>query len=151
MIIFSDYRKLNQIIQHVSQSLSCKEASANQWMFGGIPERIIFLLKLGNNTCFEILLRHVLDNVIPVWKFINIPPVTIADLSVNYFYFNGVFFHIDFSIFSFWVHQHHFNTHWNVSLELFRIGSITDHGIRFTCTCLTISKKRTMITLPSIG
>lgn len=66
VIVFTDYWKLNQIIKHVSQSLGCKEASANERMFWWIPKRIIFLLKLGDNASFKILFRHILNNVIPV-------------------------------------------------------------------------------------
>lgn len=88
-------------------------------MFRWIPERIIFLLELRHNSCFKVLFRHVLDDVIPVGKFINIPPISISNLPIDHFDFDRTFFHVDLPVFSLRIHKHHFNTHGDVPLELF--------------------------------
>jgi hypothetical protein len=80
-------------------------------MLRRIPKGVILLIEGGYDPGFKVLFGHVLDNVVTVGELINIPPVSVTDLAIDDFDFNGAFFHVDLAVLALGVEKHHLDAH----------------------------------------
>ena len=119
MIILANNGQFHGVIKHIRKCLRGKEAPSNQRMFRWIPKRIILLVQCRYYAGLEILFGHVFNDIVTIWELIDVPPVGIANLPVDYLDFDGAFFHIDLAVLALGVEEHHFNAHGNVAFELF--------------------------------
>jgi hypothetical protein len=119
MIILAYNGQFDGVIKHIRKCLRGKEPSSNQWMLRWIPKRIILLVQCRYDAGLEILFRHVFYDIVTIWELIDIPPVGIANFSVDDLDLDGAFFHVDLAVLALGVKKHHFNAHGNVAFELF--------------------------------
>jgi hypothetical protein len=111
MIIFADDRKCNWVIKHVGKRLCGEEAPTDQGVLCWVPEGIVLLIKCRDDSGLKIVLRHVLDDVVSVRQSLDVPPICIANFSVNNLDLYAPFLHVNLSVVTLGVEQHHFDTH----------------------------------------
>lgn len=76
------------------------------------------MFKYRHDSCLEILLRHVLNDVVAIGQRLWIPPVAVTCVLIHHSDHNRALLHLYFLIVVLSVGQHHLHTHGHVFLEL---------------------------------
>lgn len=85
-----------------------------------VPKRVIILVQLRDDASLKILFREILDDIVPIGKSIDVPPVTVTHLSIDYLDKNGPLLHLKLLLIFFLILEHHLHAHRDVLLEFLR-------------------------------
>ena len=119
MVVLPDDGQVHRVIEHIGQSFGGQKRPSDERVLRRVPEGIVLLLQSGNIARLEVLLRHILNNVIPVRQLDRVPPVAVPRLPVDHLHLNRPLFHVNVLLFAFRVGKQHLHAHRNVSLEFF--------------------------------
>lgn len=106
------------IVEHVCEGLGGEEGAADEGGDGRVPEGVLLLGGGGDYPRLEVLLAHVLDDVVAVGEGLWLPPVAVAGILVNDLDHDGPLPQLHFLLLLVSVRQQHLHRHCHTLLEL---------------------------------
>jgi hypothetical protein len=111
VFVLADDGQSGRVIEHVSQGFSCKKSPADECGLLRIPEGVVGLVELRNDSSLKVLFREVFDDVVAVGESLNIPPVAVAYFPVDDLDKDGPLLHLELLFIFLLVLQHHLDAH----------------------------------------
>lgn len=124
LLLLADDWQFAGVVEHVGEGFGGEEAASHEAGSGWVPEGVLFLFHLGDDTCLEVLLRHVFDDVVPVGEGLRVPPVAVPRVTVGHLDLDTSLLHVQLSLLFLVLHlvvtQHHLHCQCHVLVELLR-------------------------------